>query len=551
LLIFVAAEVVLYVGYLSTKSKIVDVLVRLRQNNYPIDNSASYIKIAIFGGSSSAGYNSTLGFEQILRIELQKKYPLDKFYIKNYALNGAPFHRMQAELIKRTINHYDLFLIYSGHNELNNYFYYKNAFELVNYSLGSVPSLEFSFIELLENYSRIYSIVQKVRVEIENYIIHNNEASAIKEFTQFEYISKKIILPSVERTKITVNFEDDLQEISLLAKKNNKHIFISSARSNLEYWPMTSIFHSNLSYEQQNNFLDIYSIGLLQYFDGNYEDAITLFEKTKLIDDGVAVIDYLVGSSLLKTNKVEEGYRLLKNSLDKDGYPIRSISGVDRAIKTSTDKYNNMHYVDTNNLFYNAVKSGINFDELFSDIQHPSILGHAFIANAFLNKISNHSLLNKNIEKQNILTLISSYKELINYYKSRVSRKKEAYNAYMIARWHLGNYEVSHKNDMINASEKYLKIFYNKSNKTEYDKAFYLFMLSIVEVRKGDLYKSIKLSNKSITLSKNMIEAIIYTRANNLPQGIPIHKDNWMKQLNASGIYYSKDTGKFFIIEKY
>ena len=70
------------------------------------------LRIAVFGGSAAAGYNSERSFSPILELELSDRYPMVPVRVSNLARNSYPFYRHQAELLKSVIDDYDIFLIY-------------------------------------------------------------------------------------------------------------------------------------------------------------------------------------------------------------------------------------------------------------------------------------------------------------------------------------------------------------------------------------------------------------------------------------------------------
>ena len=546
-LTFVVAEGLFYVIFLVNKSEIFDVLVHPKKSTYPFDNHQDYFKIAVFGGSSSAGYNSVINFTEILHHELKLSYPSVNFFIKNYSQNGDPFHRRQAEIVKNVIEKYDIFLIYTGHNELLNYIDNKQKIE-------RVPEFDSSLIGFFEQRSRVYSIINKAIYKIFDFMSHDQDESVnkkIKQFNKFDYITDEIIFPNIEKEKIVNNFKNDLVEISLLAKKYKKQIYFSSARSNLIYWPMVSVYSRNLNKEEQSKFIQMYNSGLKSFRNGKYNEAIINLNKTKSIDDKVAVIDFLIGSSLFKIKKKNNGFDFLNASIDNDGYPVRSINALDDAVKEASFKYRNMNYVDTKAVFFNAVNDSIPFDILFSDFQHPAKLGHVLIAYAFLNKISNHPSLkkDKNPNRDFLITSKNYYQQLFHKYTPLIHPWKYPYNAYMKARWHIGSYNPSHSNDYINATVKNLKLFYHWSKKTNEDKSLHQLLSSIVSARRGNLSKSFLLANDSIKFSKTFAKDLVFGQAIHTGS-IPIHKDKWIIHLNQFGIHFSEKSNKFFIKTK-
>ena len=93
---FLAVELILAGMYGLTHNQKLSTLIN-EDLEYP-KKPKEYFKIAIFGGSAALGYNSERGFCDILSYELRKRYPDIKFYIKNYAQCGYPFHRHQVEI---------------------------------------------------------------------------------------------------------------------------------------------------------------------------------------------------------------------------------------------------------------------------------------------------------------------------------------------------------------------------------------------------------------------------------------------------------------------
>ena len=93
-------EFVLFISYKFTNHQYFmnnfEFLENIQNKSYinPDELTNKVKKIAIFGGSSSAGYASTLGFEQILN-----NYFQDKAVIHNFAKNGASLHGFQDKIM--------------------------------------------------------------------------------------------------------------------------------------------------------------------------------------------------------------------------------------------------------------------------------------------------------------------------------------------------------------------------------------------------------------------------------------------------------------------
>src|SRR3989338_11436005 len=61
------------------------------------------VKVAVFGESAANGNNAERSFADVIDYELRTQFQDKKFYLRNFALNGVPFHGHQSEIIKAVI----------------------------------------------------------------------------------------------------------------------------------------------------------------------------------------------------------------------------------------------------------------------------------------------------------------------------------------------------------------------------------------------------------------------------------------------------------------
>ena len=180
--IFLLMEGALAVGErLTNDRRLLTVAARasLADRDYP----ARVLRMATFGGSAATGFNAESSFSQILELELSKRYPEVPVRVTNLAMNGYPFYRHQAELLKSVIDDYDIFLVYAGNNEGWNYWddvgffrkeefkdqrVFKTAFNrarwfLVRATLSAYPQED--FVKAEEYIQRYYSKSNKAPKE--------------------------------------------------------------------------------------------------------------------------------------------------------------------------------------------------------------------------------------------------------------------------------------------------------------------------------------------------------------------------------------------------
>lgn len=492
---------------------------------YPI-NPEKYVKIAVFGESSAAGYNSEKGFSDILSYELRKRYPNLKFYIKNYAEGGYPFHRHQAEIVKAVIAKYDFLLIYAGHNELHNYLDDIGYFRPVKYKDRRTlmpfipPDKKSSLVRYLESKSRIYAVIKKgynfIKSRIAN--IRKEEGGNAYCPQVHEFASQKA-LPEDEILKISSNFKKDLEDIAKLASDYKKSVIISSVPVNGIWKPFFSVFKPGLTQKEKEVFYEKYAQGMDFYKRKEFKKAIPYFLKAEEIDGKVAILNYLLGYSYLMLNNTAKGRQFLIRSCDEDGYPIRALSQLREIEKEASRKYRNLYFVDSIEIFQRLLDKGIHYSDLFSDLQHPSLLGHIIIANNFLFKLQELAPFKSQSFEANYLdlktvdlnTLAANYKKELN-----ISEKEESWNALMISRWYVGMTGFSaYPENFLNAAEEYTNKFYEKSVKKPNDLAIKLLFLALIESdrKNGDLQKSISLANQSREVSPLYVDNFLKSKA--------------------------------------
>ena len=124
-----------------------------------------------------------------------------------------------------------------------------------------------------------------------------------------------------------------------------------------------------------------------QYYDGiekfrqrDFRGAMECFSQARLIDENVAIINYMIGQVHLRLGNFSEGRDYLGMSSDYDGFMVRALNAYWTEAKLIAEKYPNTHYVGSVAAFHCALDQGVTYEELFSDIHHPRLMGHIIIA---------------------------------------------------------------------------------------------------------------------------------------------------------------------------
>ena len=512
----------------------------------PDDIPDDVLKIALFGGSSAAGAFSVVGMGTVLSNQLPRSYPDLKFYSKNYARNGATFHRHQAEILKSVIDNYDVLLIYSGHNDAANYLRdtcYRGDPALMCEKSEPYQRDKSGPIEWVRTHSRIVAITKKIRSK---YIAPHFPSgdSSLYHLPRFQLFEPEKALPPAARKAMDDNFEADLRDIAKLAEQKGKTIIISSVPSHNGYMPSFSTHKPGLTAEELNAFDNAYQRGLDKYKRGDFQGAVEYFSVANDIDDQTAILNYMLGRSYLNMGDGPRSRPYIRRSIDNDGLILRSPSSLHRISESVAREYSSVHYVDAAQRFEDALDSGISIDELFMDFQHPNAIGHVIITRNFLSAMSKVDSLKsfptrgENFDPGDLREELSSY---------NVPLWNERRTRFHNTDWHLGAARSpADPSTMLNAATRHITDFYELTEKTPADEALTLLVRALIAAEGFDPNEAINLANQAAKISPGTVRDFLYGRVyldgNDLT-------GNWIPRFRYRSLDYSTEENAFFLMK--
>jgi tetratricopeptide (TPR) repeat protein/lysophospholipase L1-like esterase len=307
-------------------------------------------RIFAMGSSSVAGfpYDNNLMFSRILSERLRDVYPDKKIEMVNTAITAINSFTL-ADFMPQIIEQKpDAILIYAGHNE----FY--GAFGAgSNEALFHSPVMIRMHLALL-NY-KVYQLTVNTVGRIGK-IFNFGKSSDEKLGTLMTRMVKDADITfgsKIYKEGIT-NYEQNLDAMLSLAKKNNVQVFISDLVSNLrDLKPFKSIATAELK-------------GAEEYYE--------LAKKLEAQGD---------------IQKAKENYILAR---DYDCIRFRASSDINSIIQKLADKYQ-AHFVPTVDLFAKNSTNGIVGNNLLTEHLHPNIPGQFLLAESFYKEITQSKLI--------------------------------------------------------------------------------------------------------------------------------------------------------------
>jgi tetratricopeptide (TPR) repeat protein len=499
------------------------------------------IRIAIYGGSSAAGYNSEASLDLIMTIMLSAAYPDLNFHITNFAGNGAPFHRHQAEQLKSSIQDFDVHLVYAGHNETANYYddvgYWQDDKNKSQRSLQPFGESDFSLMEWFREKSRILAITEKLNVK------YFRSSSTTPELLKFlpprpATFEQNKTIPPENLNNILINFEADLREISTKAEVIGNMVIFSNIPSHEEYAPLFSVHTPGLEEIELQRFQAFYDSGVDAYNLGDFTSAINDFLSASEVDDQPAILNYRLGRAHMELGNTDVGREYLRKSIDNDGLPLRAFSSLGDISQTVAKEFSGVHFLDSVSNFRNALDSGLTNNDLFSDFQHPTAIGHSIIALGFIAEMQKSGPLQGKVMKTKLPTLEpASLDEFVtdlgvpNWFARHIS--------YYRMRWHLFIGELAAEPAYYaSQSNRYIDNLLELSEQQPEDLALASMFRAYVAAQLGDYAKAVDLAESSLDVSpslvKNLLSGKVYVGSRHLT-------GNWMDEFARVGLNFSDD----------
>ena len=543
-----AIVVVMEVGLLLA-DKLAD---RTELMTYPLEDGAAYLdepeeylKIAIFGGSSAAGYSSERGFADILEYRLETEFPQVKTFIKNYAQPGYPFHLHQAEALKAVIDFYDVFLVYAGHNEALNYLDDVGVFRtaeakdqpsLQSISVEKSEGLWLSLVRFAKSRSRVYAISRKIN---EKYVLRQNSGGAGQrayKYEQFNEIESEKAVPEDVVAGIPLAFGRDLREIARAATAQGKQVIVSSVAVNETYPPFFSVHRSGITAAERAEFQEIMDLGQEDYDAARFDDALIHFMAAAEIDNNISIVNHRIGQTLMKKGDKERAQEYLTRGVDEDGLPLRSLSVLSQTSKSVSNEFHNVHFVDSAGSFTKSMKNGLVDNDLFSDIQHPTFLGHIIIADGILSKMSVLEPLDEFSDDTTIqgFDSINAIVTLMEYMDALAVTPKEQQDiAFLRSRWNLGTADITaYPGRFLDAAEENALLYFQFSSRSDSEKATSLLLRALIEGKRGQAELAVSLGNEALRLAPTHIKEVLHGSG-----GLPT-RDYWLYAFNDLGIQF-------------
>jgi hypothetical protein len=374
-------------------------------------SSPRAIRVAVFGESSAAGFSAPLSFAAVVEQGLRRAFPETCVFVRNYAQEGARFHGDQAELAKAVLPSFDVLLIYAGNNEVLNAVFAQGNLDV--FGLPNVPDarpatadgIARALAELhdqppiatrLGGGSRLVALARR-GVDGAIDVASRLRARVAPQAAPGEAFHGSAppasapakAVPQAEIDHIPGDYGADLAAIGALAARLDKTLVVSTVFTYDTWPPWFSKRRDDLSDAERRAFDAALERGHDDLAGGRPEAAAAALDEALRLDPRHARANQLRGLAEIGAGRPAAAWPYLETARDEDGFPIRTLSGVNRRIRDAAGSApGHVVVADPEQSIRTLVARGARFDDVMNDPQHPGLVGQVAIGRAMLCALS-------------------------------------------------------------------------------------------------------------------------------------------------------------------
>jgi tetratricopeptide (TPR) repeat protein len=338
----------------------------------PVEKPQGTFRIFVLGESAAMGDpDPAYAFSRYLEVMLRDRYPSTKFEVVNtgsVAINSHVLLPIAKGLAKQ---HPDLFILYSGNNEVVGPYGPGTALTSSGMSLPAIRS------SIFLRSTRVGQLLTKLGAQK-------------KEWGGMEMFLDKQVPASSPLLKISYeNFEKNLRDTVEIARRSGARVIISTVATNLkDCGPFASLHRDGLTADELRSWTTLVQQGSDLEAARSYAEALQAYLAAAKIDDQYAELEFRIARSLSMIGDSSGAKEHFLSARDLDTLRFRAdsrINDINRSVASSTA---GAELVDSEAIFSEASANGILGSELVYEHVHMTPLGNYLLARAIFLQIA-------------------------------------------------------------------------------------------------------------------------------------------------------------------
>jgi tetratricopeptide (TPR) repeat protein len=332
----------------------------------PAIKTAETFRIVVLGESAAMGDpDPSYGFSRYLEVMLRERYPNIKFEVINtgsVAINSHVVLPIAEGLAKHQP---DLFIIYSGNNEVVGPY---GPGTVLTAGGMSLPAIRAS---IFYHSTRIGQLITQLGTP-------KREWGGMAMFMEKQARASSPLMKHVYS-----NYEQNLRDTIEVARKSGARVIVSTVATNLEDCaPFASLHRENLTADELRSWTALFQQGVALENAGSYAEALKLYQSASAIDAEYAELEFRIARSLRGLGDNSKATEHYVRARDLDTLRFRAdskINDINRSVALSSK---GVELIDADSLFNAATREGITDSDLIYEHVHLTPRGNYLLAQA-------------------------------------------------------------------------------------------------------------------------------------------------------------------------
>ena len=354
----------------------------------PADKPPGTFRIFVLGESAAMGDpDPAYAFSRYLEVMLRQRFPERKFEVVNtgsVAINSHVLLPIAKGLAKQRP---DVFILYSGNNEVVGPYGPGTALTSSGMSLPVVRA------SIFLRSTRIGQLLTRLGTQKQEWrgmeMFLDKQVPASSPLMQYTYS----------------NFENNLRDTVEVARQSGASVIVSTVATNLkDCAPFASQHRQALSAEELSSWSTLVQQGSNFEADHAYDDALKSYLAALKIDDQYAELEFRIARALFKKGDYPGARQHFQRARDLDTLRFRADSRINDINRSVAASVKGTQLIDADAIFAQQSPNGITGSELVYEHVHLTPEGNYLLARAMFvtiaSQLAGHPVLESEVPTQ-------------------------------------------------------------------------------------------------------------------------------------------------------
>jgi tetratricopeptide (TPR) repeat protein len=343
-----------------------------RLYSIPSQKPPGTYRIFVLGESAAMGDpDPAYGFSRYLEVMLRERFSAIKFEVVNtgsVAINSHVVLRIAKELAEQRP---DLFIIYSGNNEVVGPY---GPGTVLTSSGMSIPVIRSSIIL---HSTRTGQLLTKLGAQR-------------KTWQGMEmFLDKQVRANSPLMQQVYANYERNLRDTIAVGRAAGAQVIVATAATNLEDCaPFASVHREGLNDPELREWSSLVQQGTDLEAVQSFGEALNLYRSAAKIDNEYAELEFRIARCLKNLADVKSAKEHFQRARDLDTLRFRADTRINDINRFVPAAYSGVALVDTESLFSGASRDGVIGSDLIYEHVHMTPLGSYLFARAIYQQVA-------------------------------------------------------------------------------------------------------------------------------------------------------------------